>query len=99
MLMLERDEETAGTLFLSRWKVLVWAGLEMPGLDWKRLGWTGPLTTLTARLQLVNRYQRLILAELQCTSCFCEAFEWAELQFSQSARAGATVFFFRASVG
>ncbi|CAL8097595.1 unnamed protein product [Prunus armeniaca] len=30
----KRDEETAGTPFLSRWKVLIRAGLEMPGLDW-----------------------------------------------------------------
>ncbi|CAL8161907.1 unnamed protein product [Prunus armeniaca] len=32
------------------------------------------------------------MTELQRASCFCEAFEWAELQFSQSARAGVTVF-------
>ncbi|CAL2280171.1 unnamed protein product [Prunus armeniaca] len=30
----KRDEETAGTPFLSRWKVLIRVGLEMPGLDW-----------------------------------------------------------------
>ncbi|CAL8114802.1 unnamed protein product [Prunus armeniaca] len=31
-------------------------------------------------------------AKLQCTSSFCEAFEWAELRFPQSARAEVTVF-------